>query len=441
MNVVLLYRRRWGLFYLPVVALAIGATVWVARNVLPLPPRSVTIAAGSPQGGYVQMALRYRDALERRGIAADITTGTGGPAGPLQRLADPADPAQVAFAHGLLATPATGSSAAQEPIQALAVVGKQPVWIFTRIPGVTSIQQLRGMRLAAGPKGSPQRRTAALLLSQAQLGESDVTWDEVNQGVAAGNELLEGRVDAMLNIGSGDAPTVRLLSRSAGIYMVGVDRANALAAREPRLQALVLPQGAIELRGDVPPRDLTLLYTGTHLLVRESMHPALQRALLDAANDIHPTPTFLQRQSEYPAFDAMDFPASPHAMRHALGYRPWLEAALPYWWAQLAELLLYGVLPILALTGMALLWIPQLFSLRVNAVLSHYYGELKFLESDIGNAVTNAPMTMNRLIARLDAIEQQVRGLDLPDRYADRWYTLRQHLTTARERLLGMRAR
>ncbi|MES2976151.1 MAG: hypothetical protein V4757_21210 [Pseudomonadota bacterium] len=437
MKVVLLYRRRWGLFYLPVVALAIGATVWVARHVLPLPPRSVTIAAGSPQGAYVQMALRYRDALERRGIAADITTSAGGPAGPLERLADPADPAQVAFAHGLL----SGLPAAAAPVQALAVVGKQPVWIFTRVPGVTSISQLRGMRVAAGPAGSPQRRLASLLLSQAQLGDADVTWDEVHQGVAAGNELLEGRVDAMVNIGSGDAPTVRLLSRTAGIHMVGVDRANALAAREPRLQALVLPQGAIELRGDVPPRDLTLLYTGTHLLVRESMHPALQRALLDAANDIHPTPTFLQRQSEYPAVDAMDFPVSPHATRHALGYRPWLEAALPYWWAQLAELLLYAVLPILLLTGLALVWIPRLFSLRVNAVLSHYYGELKFLESDIEKAATQAPMTMNRLLAKLDAIDQQVRVLDLPDRYADRWYTLRQHLTSARERLLGMRAR
>lgn len=437
MNVVLLYRRRWGLFYLPVVALAVAAIVWTARNVLPLPPRSVTIAAGSPQGGYVQMALRYREALERRGIAADISTTSGGPAGPLQRLADPQDNAGAAFAHGLL----SDLAAASAPVQALAVVGKQPVWIFTRAAGVTSIAQLRGMRIAAGPKGSPQRRVASLLLSQAQLTDNDVTWDEEHQGIAAGNELLEGRVDAMVNIGSGDAPTVRQLSRTPGIYIVGVDRANALAAREPRLQALVLPHGAIELRGDVPPRDLTLLYTGTHLLVRESMHPALQRAMLDAANDIHPTPTFLQRQSEYPAVEAMDFHVSPHAVRHALGYRPWLEAALPYWWAQLAELLLYAVLPILLLTAMALVWIPQLFSLRVNAVLSHYYGELKFLESDIEKAVINAPMTMNRLMAKLDAIEEQVRGLDLPDRYADRWYTLRQHLTTARERLLGLRAR
>ncbi len=437
MNVVFLYRRRWGLFYLPVIALAIAAMVWIARNVLPMPPRSLTIAAGSPQGGYVQMALRYRDALERRGISVDITTSATGSAGSLQRLVDPRDPAQAGFANGLLAGTIPPDAA---PVQALAVVGKQPVWIFTRAPGVTSIAQLHGLRLAAGPPASAQRRVAALLLAQAQVPEGGVTWDN-HQGLEAANELLEGHVDAVLTIGSGDAPTVRMLSRTAGVTMLGVDRANTLAAREPRLQALVLPQGAIELRGDVPPRDLTLLYTGTHLMVRESMHPAMQRALLDAANDIHPTPTFLQRQAEYPSFEMLDFPLSPHAMRHSLGYRPWLEAVLPYWWAQLAELLLYAVLPILLLTAAALVWIPQLFSLRVNAVLSHYYGELKFLENDIEKVAGEKPMAMNRLLAKLDAIEQQVRGLDLPDQYADRWYTLRQHLASARERLLGMRAR
>jgi TRAP-type uncharacterized transport system substrate-binding protein len=483
MNVVLLYRRRWGLFYLPVLAVA-GALIYKsATDWLPLPPRHLVIAAGSPQGNYVQMAVRYRDELERRGITVDISTSSQGPASPLQRLEDPRYPAQAGFAHGLLAdaartvgapagavaassasantgaTPGTASSgpsgalpgtppgaesAASAPrarVQTLAVIGKQPVWIFTRQPGATTPAQLKGLRLAAGPRGAPQRRVAEMILAQAQLHEADVAWDDVHQGLAAANELLEGRVDAVIAIGSGDAPSVRLLSRSAGVFMVGMDRANVLAAREPRLSAVVLPQGAIELRGDVPPRDLTLLYTSTHLLAREGMHPALQRALLDAAADIHAVPTFLQRQSEYPNVDDADFPVSPHAQRHALGWRPWMEAALPYWWAQLAELLLYAVLPILLATAAALVWIPRLFSLRVNAVLSHHYGELKFLENDIDTVLRDSPMALGKLITQLDAIEEQVRRLNLPDRYADRWYTLRQHLTATRERLMGMRAR
>lgn len=437
MRVMLLYRRRWGLFYLPVLALAVLVVLAAARVWFPLPPRSVTLAAGVPQGGYTQLAARYREVLERRGITVDVTTSpTLGAVAPLQRLANPADPAQAGFAHGLLA-----ERGPEAPVVALAVIGKQPLWIFTNIAGVGSLSQLRGLRVAAGPVGSAQRQLATQLLAQAQVREDEVQWVATASGQAAADALLDGQIDVLITIGSSDAPSVRLLSRSPGVFMLGVERASALAAREPRLRAFVLPQGAIELRGDVPPRDLTLLYTRTHLLVRETMHPALQRAFMDAASDIHASPTFLQRQSEYPDFQDSDFPLSPVAQRHAWGQRPWLETALPYWWAQLAELLLYIVLPVLAFTALALLWIPQLFSLRVNAVLSHYYGELKFLEDDIAQVAAESPMALRSLLGKLDTMEAEVASLDLPDRFVDRWYTLREHLHAARERLLTLRAR
>lgn len=429
---VLLYRRRWGLCYLPVLALSalmmIAATRW-----LPLPPSSVTIAAGMPGGGDLELAERYRDALAQHGIVADIAPAAAGAIAPLQRLADPNDAAQVAFAQGLLAPGYDG------PAFALAVVGREPVWIFTHQTGVVRLHMLRGLKVAAGPAGSPSRAVASLLLAQAQLKDTDVSWIDAPQGLAAANELLEQRVDAVVLIGSGDAPAVRLLARSPGISMLGVENANALAAQQPRLHPMVLSQGTIELRGDVPPRDLTLLYTGTHLLVRDGMHPALQRAFLDAAADIHATPTFLQRQAEFPDYHT-DFALSPIAQRHALGVRPWLETVLPYGWAQLAELLLYAMLPILLATVLALLWIPRLFSFRVNALLSHYYGELKFIENDVEELVVR-PIQLKGVLARLDAMEHEVASLDLPDRYADHWYTLREHLATTRERLLKLRAR
>lgn len=436
MNALLLYRRRWGVFYLPVVALAALSIFAAAKYWLPLPPRALVIAVGTPQGGYMQLAERYRDELDRLGITVEISTSTTGATGPLMRLSNPADPAQAGFAHGLLA-----DRGPEAPVLALAVIGKQPLWIFTNLASATGVAQLRGVRIAAGPPGSPSRQAAQMLLAQAQLKEGDVVWDEAHQGVAAAHELVEGRVDAVITIAGGEAPSVRLLSRSPGVFMLGIERANALSAREPRLHPFVLPQGAIELRGDVPPRDLTLLYAGTHLLVRDTMHPALQRALLDAASDIHAGPTFLQRQSEYPEFQGSDFPLSPHAQRYALGDRGWLAQALPYWWAQLAELLLLAVLPILLVAGAILVWIPRFFSFRVNALLSHYYGELKFLEHEMEGLAVDNPMALRNVLTQLDAMELQVSALDLPDRYADRWYTLREHLAAARERLLKLRSR
>ena len=429
----LLYRRRWGLFYLPVLAVS-GLMMAVAAGTLfPLPPTKVTIAADAPHGSDMQMALLYRDELAQRGILAEIVTPPPG-ADPLRWLSDTNKPAQAGFAHGLLAPDSPG------PVQALAVIGRQPVWVFTHQTGVINLQLLRGLKVAAGPRGSATRRAASMLLAQAQLKDADVTWVDSPHAMAAANDLLEQRVDATVVIASADAPAVRLLARSPGISMLGVERASALAAREPRLRPIVLSQGTIELRGDVPPRDLTLLYAATHLLANEGMHPALQRALLDAAADIHASPSFLQRQAEFPDFRT-DFPLSPVAQRHALGSRPWLETVLPYWWAQLAELLLYAVLPIMLLTVAALFWIPRLFSFRVNALLSHYYGELKFIENDMEALAADTPIRLRALLGKLDTMEHEVATLDLPDPYADRWYTLREHLAAARERLLKLRSR
>jgi len=430
----LLYRRRWGLFYLPVLSLAILAITWAASELFPLPPRQLVMAAGVPQGGYERMAERYREELWRRGVSVDIVTSEAGAVGPLQRLANPRDPVQAGFAHGLLA-----ERGPEAPVHALAVIGKQPVWIFTHQSGLVHLGLVRGLRVSAGALGSPTRQVTAQLLAQAGVKDTEVTWVEQGATTAA-NDLLEQRVDVVVVIGSVEAPSVRLLTRSPGVHMMGIDRANGLARREPRLHPMVLPQGTLELRGDVPPRDLTLLYTETHLLVREAMHPALQRVLLDAATEIHAIPGFLQRQSEYPEFQT-DFPLSPVARAFSLGSRPWLERVLPYWWAQLAELLLYGVLPVILLTIAALVWIPQLFSLRVNVVLAHFYGELKFIESEIGSLAIDDPKRLKAVLGRLDQIELQVAGLDLPDRFADRWYTLREHLWTAQERLLKLRGR
>ncbi len=438
----LLYRRRWGFLYLPVLALAVVFIFVAVRHWFPLPPRTLTISAPRPNAGYEPLAERYREWLALRGISLQLTNSDTLAGSLLARLTDPQDPVDATFAAGLLGTlPVVTARAEAVQLQALAVVGKHPIWVFTNDASITNLGQLRGKRVAAGPAGSMTRETAKLLLSQAQVRENDVRWAGELAAMPAGDALFRGQLDAVFVVASSTSPVFQLLSRTDGIYMIGVDRANALAAREPRLRPTVLPQGAIELRGNVPARDLTLLYTNNHLLVRGDMHPALQRALLNASTEVLGDRTPLQQQDEYPDFSSSEFPLSPHANSYALGYRPWLEQLLPYWWAQLATLTLYGVLPILVLTGLALLWIPRLFSVRVNAVLAHYYGELKFLEHDMEEVIADKPIALKGLLSRLDAMDKEVTALQLPDRYADRWYTLRSHLAAAQDRLLKLRAR
>ncbi len=434
MKLSLLFRKRWLWLYLPVLLLS-ALCLWLSFTFwLPLPPRSVTIAGGLPSGSYSATALRYRDLLETRGIRADIVT-TEGVSDVLNRLMLPQGNVQAGFVQGLLA------SGNQQGLSALAVVERQPVWILARNPRIGQLADLKNMRLGTAAAGNPGKEVIELILAHAQLKAGDIAVTEHSSNAAAATALLDGKMDALMLVASGESDTVRQLSRDPAVQIVGIDRVASFVARESRLKPFVLPQGAIELRGDIPSRDLAMVATNLHLLVRNTMHPALQRALLDVARDIHEMPSFLQRQGEFPNSRDMDFTASPTALDLANGERPWVELLLPYWWAQLAELLALAVIPILLITALVLVWIPSFFNWRINAILQNFYGELKFLETDIEPTATERPIEIKKLLQRLDDIEAKVTLLDLPNSYANRWYTLRQHLARAREKLLDMRAR
>ncbi len=434
MKLSLLFRKRWIWLYLPVLlcsafALWFSATVW-----LPLPPKFILSASYLPTGGYTVTALRYRELVEARGIRVDTIT-TEGIAGPLQRMLAPQSEVDVGFAQGLL-VPSDAKG-----VVALAAIERQPVWIFTRNGNITNVAGLKGQRIAISSAAITSKHVLELLLQHEQFKLNDISLNIKDTSAAAANALTEGKVDAVVIVASGESDVVRLLTRDANVQMLGIERVASFAARDSRLKPFVLPQGAIEIRGDIPSRDLAMVATNLHLLVQETMHPALQRVLLDVAREIHEMPSFLQRQGEFPTIRDIDFPVSRVAAEAANGDRPWLEKLLPYWWAQLAELLAYAIVPILIITALLLLWIPSLFSWKVNAALQNFYGELKFLETDIEPTASSRPIEIKNLLKRLDDIEAKVAALDLPNSYANRWYTLREHIARAREKLLSMRAR
>ena len=433
MKLTLLYKRRWWLFYLPVLLCTVVALWWSATVWQPLPPRQLVLSAGSPQGSYARLARRYAEELEREGLRVRIVYNTT-TAADLLSIADEAPAtAAVGFAQG-------SASAATSGLQTLAVIGLEPMWVFSAATGTTSLAQTRGQRLVAGPRGSPSWQAAEAMLAQAGLAMKDMRLEMLSTDAAA-NALLDGRLDLLIEAAGEDEEAVQRLTRSSAVQLLGTDQAGALATRNPTLQPLLLPQGAIEVRGDIPPRDLTLMSLQTHLLVRPGVHPALQREVLDAAVRILERPGFLQRHGQFPSFRNTDFPLSPTARAYDLGERPWLENLLPYRKAQWAALMLYAVLPIVLIAFLLLAWVPRLFDWRINSALHNFYGELKFLEVDIDQALADQPMQLRRLLERLDQIEKQVIGMDLPGEFSERWYTLREHLAAARERLLTLRAR
>ena len=432
MKLLMLYRRRWWLFYLPVLLCSALALWWVVTQVYPRPPHSVVISGGSPDHSYSRLAQRYAEQLERIGIQTEIVYA-GTEAEALAQISSTTSPANVGFFNSVYA-------GKDSKVEALAVIGQEPIWIFSTLNGPSNLANAKGLRIAAGPDGTSTSSAAKMLLSHAGVRTGDVRFDSLT-GLAAADALVDGRVDMVFQVAGEDSLDVQMLTRMGGIQLLNIDNAGSIASQDRPLQTVLLPQGTIELRGDVPPRDLTLVSLQTHLVVKTDVHPALQRALLAAADIIHEQPNFLQRHGQFPSYRNTDFRLTPTAKAYSNGTRPIMETLLPYGKAQWAELLLYGVLPILALTLLILTWIPKLFDWRINAGLNQFYGELKFLENEMTVVATESPIALKGLLEKLDGIEKKVVAMELPDEYSDRWYTLREHLAAAQDGMLKLRSR
>ncbi len=433
MKLEILFRRRWWLLYVPILLVS-AFLLWISfTKWLPLPPKRIVMAAGVPGGGYTLLARQYQQKLAQLGIECFIVTTDKAHGGfSLIRRDEAVD---FALVNGMFAKGADASA-----FEALAVIQHDPIWIFTRLPTLANLQQLRGLRIGIPEFDELNLTILQHVLDQGRLTVRDIEAVSLSRNNLA-NALIDGKVDAVVFMGSMRSDVVTTLARSSGLLLLGMDRIGTLISNEPGLRPMVLPQGAIEFRGDVPSRDLTMATANVHLLIRPEMHPALQRAIMDASVQIHEIPHFLHRQGEFPTVVGSDFKISPIALASSRGSKPWLEFLLPYGWAQMTQWLLYAALPILLATLLLLGWIPGWFEWRANALLQNFYGELKFLETEIESVASERPIEMNRLLERIDSIEMKVMQLALPAPYAERWYTLRSHLAGARERLLGLRAR
>jgi hypothetical protein len=242
------------------------------------------------------------------------------------------------------------------------------VWIFTRDKTRDSLLELSGLRVAIGPEGSGTRKVALDLLTDAGLPSSAMKLEPVTN-LAAVEQFKAGTIDAVILVASPQAPSVQTMLLLPEAHLVNVAQSQALARRVPYLQPILFPQGVVDIKGNIPPRDTTLLTTTANLVMRDDLHPALAFLLLDAANSIHGAPGILNRPGDFPSSKATDFPLADEAKRYFSTGRPFFQRYLPFWLANLAERLLIILIPLMAVAIPLIKMIPDIYKWRMDGRL------------------------------------------------------------------------
>ena len=232
---------------------------------------------------------------------------------------------------------------------------------------------------------------------------------------------------------SWDSPVVRRLLGDERVEATSFPHADAYVALYPFLHKVIVPAGVVDLAKHRPAADVTLLAPKASLIVRRDIHSAIQFLLLTAAVQVHSGSGIFQRAGQFPGAELIDIPLSADALQFYKSGRPFLQNYLPFWMASLVGRLLIVAIPILGLLYPLMRFLPATYGWLMRSKISRLYGELRFLEDQIGAIST--PQQHDDLVADLDRLEQQANHLRVPAGFASLQYMLRNHIDLVRARL------
>ena len=412
---------RWGLIAVSV--LAAGFVFYILARDL-VPPKSLVFAAGSEGGGYWQIAERYREILARDGIEVTVLATAGSVENAALMSLGAAD---IALVQGGIPT---------EPgLIALGAVFREPMFVFALKDAAVPQNPggWNGVRTAIGPPGSGTRAAVETLMSSAELPDGALVLDP-RGGREAAAALLAGDLDVAVFVAPMSASYLAPLFTSTRVEILELDHIDAISRRLPQSDVTWLPSGALSLDPPLPAVPRHVLSMVATLAAQPDLHPSLIDRLVEAAREIHGARNAITDAGDFPGIEGIALPINAQARDLIENGPSPLHAYLPYWVVAQISRFAILLLPILFLMLPILRILPGLYAWRMRHRVFRHYADISEIEEE---AKTAEPARLKVLRDRLDAIDGEIAGLNLPLPYRQVAYTARLHIDLLREKMAG----
>jgi TRAP transporter TAXI family solute receptor len=415
-------------FFAPAALLVIGAFVLAFQFVKPAPPRHLVMATGNVDGAYHAFATRYAEYFAGEGIELELRPSAGSIEN-LQLLRN--GEVEIALVQGGV-EPLDETTQAGDGLRSLGSVYYEPMWLFhRRDQPIRDLRDLAGRKIAAGPAGSGTRALVSELLRANGVADK-VTVTDLGGQVAA-DALVAGEVDAAFMVISAQSPLVESLLRQPGIVLADFARADAYTRRYRFLNALELPEGALDLGDNIPGSRVRLLAPAANLVMHPELHPAVVDLMLLAASKVHGEGGWFEQRGQFPQPELLAYPLSDEAERFYEHGPPLLQRFLPFWAASLVDRLKVMLLPLLVLLFPLFKVMPPIYTWRMRARVYRWYDELEQAEEGLAAGRVDREW----VFGELDRIEAEVRQVKVPLSFTDQLYHLRQHIELVRSQVAG----
>jgi uncharacterized protein len=392
----------------------------------PAPPYELTIASGSKDGAYFRFANEYKTLLAREKIELTILE-TSGSVENLSLLQN--GKADVAFIQGGI-----GDGKDLPSLTGLGSLYLEPLLIFTRsADSLKSIGQLAGKKIAIGPEGSGTRAIAIQILADIKLDEKNTTYFPYS-GQEAADKLAKNEIDCLFTVSQIGTEFIQQLFLQNQIELMNLSRAESFTRLHNYLSHIVLPEGVIDMAENIPNSDLHFIAPAATLVSHEDLHPALVDQLMKASSEIFNKNSLFGVGNKFPSPENLDFQLNKEANRYYRNGPSFLQRYLPFWAATLVDRLKVMLLPLLALIVPLMKVLPPTYRWRMRSRIYRWYDELH--ELDLKTRKDGSKESIGKALEDLDAMESEVRQVEVPLSYAQELYSLRQHIDLLRKQLL-----
>jgi uncharacterized protein len=177
------------------------------------PALALTIATGTPEGTYYQIAQDIKQIAEKEGIPIDVIQ-TNGSFDNINLLGlEKVDLAILQLDVLKVTSDAMQAKANFNVLKEMKVILNlyfEEIHVITRSDGIRSLSQLEGKRVAVGPEGSGSALTAEVLLAAYDL-RVEKFFDTPNDAI---QKLDQGELHALIFVGGAPVPAFEKLDPS-----------------------------------------------------------------------------------------------------------------------------------------------------------------------------------------------------------------------------------
>ena len=410
------------LILIPILAIVYAGFWGAYQFVSPAPPREISISAGNIHGTYYSYAEKYQQDLAIEGIQLNILESKGSRENIRRLLNKEVD---VALVQG-------GTAYADEKLLSLGSLYYEPVSIFYKQDlNLHRLIDFSGLKIAIGVEGSGRHMLANQLFAINHVNNTNTEFLYLTP-LQSLKQLKAGELDAAFFVSSINSPVIQELLQNKNFSLFNFERADAYSQVLPFLSKVILHEGIIDFKNNIPKQPITLIAPTANLIVRDDIHKSLSILLLQSMENNHGNNNLFSAHGFFPSNQLTAFPISDVAKRFLEVGPPFLMKYLPFWVATFIDRMIVLSLPLILLIIPLFKIAPPLYRWRIRSKVYRWYEQLQEVD-DKAHATRLSNEDYEYLLQEIARISDEVSRLNTPLSNADQVYNLLVHIDLVRK--------